>query len=58
MANGFTHQQDATAWVWNQIWDGGKALHLTEPVNTPNWSEFDVTLPDGARATVRVELQP
>lgn len=53
-----THQQDATAWVWNQIWDGHKALEQSEPVNAPDWSEFEVRLPDGTRVTVRVEIQP
>lgn len=56
-ADDFTLQQDTTAWVWNQIWDGGNAKQLSEPVNTPNWSEFEVTTPDGTRAIVRVEVK-
>lgn len=56
--DGFTLQQDTTAWIWNQIWDGGGARNLSEPLNTPNWSEFDVTLPDGTVATVNVKVKP
>jgi hypothetical protein len=50
-------QPEITSWIWDQVWNGNQAQDLTSPMHTPKWSEFEVTAPDGTRATVHVELK-
>ena len=49
-------QQSVSTWVWGELL--ANATHVSEVINTPEWSEFDVTAPDGTRAVVRVEVKP
>lgn len=49
-------QQSVATWIWGEILPN--AMDATEPLNTPTWSEFEVTTPEGIRATVRVEVKP
>lgn len=48
-------QQSVATWVWGELLEN--ALDATEPTNTQTWSEFEVTTPEGIRATVRIEVK-
>lgn len=48
-------QQSVATWIWGELIEN--ARHVTEALNTPEWSEFEVTSPDGTRALVRIEVR-
>jgi hypothetical protein len=48
-------QQDAGTWVWSRVL--ADSYYVSEVLNTPDWSEFDLTMPNGVKAVVRVEVK-
>lgn len=48
-------QQDAGTWVWSRVL--ADAYYVSEALHTPTYSEFDLTMPDGVKAVVRVEVK-